>query len=431
MQHRDDHLDEGTIHAWLDGALGADEARAVEAHVAGCASCAAAVAEARGLIAAASGILAKLDAVPAGVVPRTSSPAPLPPRDADAAAVPIGVARRERQRAPWWSSRSLRVAAALLVVATGTAVVVREQGTSRERAESVVGFSVNRSPAQGAQTTATAAAPAVAPAVAPPAPRPLTAPGPTPEREVASAPPIADTTAVAAAAPTARPAPPPRTSRAEAPPAAPAPVAPPMAPPAVIGSVAGGAGGASTDSSAPRAQSLAARDARDAPEARIGERSAKAANEGARQLARRRGAEAPAALAARAAAPTVTSIAGRAAGCYELQSARWTPAEPRLAVPERLALDTAPARTSESAREVGFVARAIGPAAAAGRTGHWTPLTGDSLRVVWSEGATGVELRASLLGDTLRGRAATFSDDARRAVQRVALTATRTACTPR
>jgi anti-sigma factor RsiW len=35
------HLDEGTIHAWLDGALGADEAAALEAHVASCDACAA------------------------------------------------------------------------------------------------------------------------------------------------------------------------------------------------------------------------------------------------------------------------------------------------------------------------------------------------------------------------------------------------------
>src|SRR5438874_1487381 len=48
------HLDEGTIHAWLDGALSEAEARDVERHVADCASCAAGVAEARGFIAATS-----------------------------------------------------------------------------------------------------------------------------------------------------------------------------------------------------------------------------------------------------------------------------------------------------------------------------------------------------------------------------------------
>ena len=55
------HLDEGTIHAWLDGQLPGEEALAVEAHVAECRQCADAVAEARGLLAASSRILAASD----------------------------------------------------------------------------------------------------------------------------------------------------------------------------------------------------------------------------------------------------------------------------------------------------------------------------------------------------------------------------------
>lgn len=58
------HLDEGTIHAWLDGALSVDEAARAEAHVGSCSMCAAATAEARGLIAASSRILTALDDVP-------------------------------------------------------------------------------------------------------------------------------------------------------------------------------------------------------------------------------------------------------------------------------------------------------------------------------------------------------------------------------
>lgn len=68
------HVDEGTIHAWLDGALDATQARAVEMHVSQCAQCAVAVAEARGLIAGASRILTALDDVPAGVTPRRAVP---------------------------------------------------------------------------------------------------------------------------------------------------------------------------------------------------------------------------------------------------------------------------------------------------------------------------------------------------------------------
>jgi hypothetical protein len=94
------HLDEGTIHSWLDGALSPDEAVGVEAHVAECPQCAAAVAEARGFIAASSRILTGLDHVPRGVVP---------------AAAPA----RWSNRAAW------RAAAAVLVVAVGSLVVVR------------------------------------------------------------------------------------------------------------------------------------------------------------------------------------------------------------------------------------------------------------------------------------------------------------------
>ena len=71
------HPDEGTIHGWLDGALPAGEAAAVEAHLAECGECRAAVAEARGLIAASSRILGALDNVPAGVVPKSDHLSPL------------------------------------------------------------------------------------------------------------------------------------------------------------------------------------------------------------------------------------------------------------------------------------------------------------------------------------------------------------------
>lgn len=70
-EDRMEHIDEGTIHAWLDGALPAGEGARIEAHVASCAECAAAVAEARGLIAASSRILSALDDVPGGVIPVT------------------------------------------------------------------------------------------------------------------------------------------------------------------------------------------------------------------------------------------------------------------------------------------------------------------------------------------------------------------------
>ena len=68
------HPDEGTIHAWLDGALDAHESAGVESHVAGCVSCAARVAEARGLIAGASRVVGLLDEEPAPLIRPASTP---------------------------------------------------------------------------------------------------------------------------------------------------------------------------------------------------------------------------------------------------------------------------------------------------------------------------------------------------------------------
>ena len=98
------HLDEGTIHSWLDGALSPEEATRVEAHVTECPQCAAAVAEARGFIAASSRILTALDNAPRGVIPAVAS-------------------KRRIDQFVW------RIAAALLVVVGGTLVVARERGT--------------------------------------------------------------------------------------------------------------------------------------------------------------------------------------------------------------------------------------------------------------------------------------------------------------
>lgn len=101
------HPDEGTIHSWLDGALSADEAANVEAHVKECPQCGAAVAEARGFIAGASRILTALDNAPRGVIPAAA-----PKKDID----PM-----------MW-----RVAATVLVVAAGTLVVVRNHGSNEQ-----------------------------------------------------------------------------------------------------------------------------------------------------------------------------------------------------------------------------------------------------------------------------------------------------------
>src|SRR5205814_6752510 len=114
------HLDEGTIHAWLDGALDAEESARVEEHVAQCAKCSAAVAEARGFAAGASRILTALDQIPGGVAPRSAT---------------FDV--KQRRSPSLWGALHLTparaAAAALIFVAAGTALVARYANMAQPR----------------------------------------------------------------------------------------------------------------------------------------------------------------------------------------------------------------------------------------------------------------------------------------------------------
>ncbi len=112
------HPDEGTIHSWLDGALDGDEAARVEAHAKECPECAAAVAEARGFIAASSRILTALDNAPRGVIP---------------AAAP----KRRFDPLVW------RVAATVLVVAAGSLMVFRNGGREAQMATASIDSTSN------------------------------------------------------------------------------------------------------------------------------------------------------------------------------------------------------------------------------------------------------------------------------------------------
>ena len=117
------HLDEGTIHAWLDGALAPDESARVEAHANSCTECAALVAEARGLIAASSRVLSSLDAVPAGVLPGSD-------RITDQLAV-LRARRAAATSRRWWQDRRVLAAASVVLVAGISSVVWRSTtGTS-------------------------------------------------------------------------------------------------------------------------------------------------------------------------------------------------------------------------------------------------------------------------------------------------------------
>jgi hypothetical protein len=127
------HVAEGMIHAWLDGALPPDESQRVEVHVRSCAACSAAVAEARGLIAASSRILSALDEIPGGVLPGQGAE-----RDQLAA-----LRQRNRQaRGTWWRQRQFLAAASLVLVAGTSAVVWRTtQGSGEPRSADVMTLS--------------------------------------------------------------------------------------------------------------------------------------------------------------------------------------------------------------------------------------------------------------------------------------------------
>lgn len=134
----DDHVDEGLVHAWLDGELTDAQASAIEMHLASCNACSALVAEARGLIAASSRIVAALDDVPEDVIPTpmegvaeaVSMAAPLRVVRANAGDVsaPSTDGRRGGMRRPFWQTRGLAAAAALFLGVTSYAVL-RTRGT--------------------------------------------------------------------------------------------------------------------------------------------------------------------------------------------------------------------------------------------------------------------------------------------------------------
>ena len=144
------HPDEGTLHAYIDGELPSSEAAALELHVRGCERCAASLAEARGFVAAASRAISALDEAP-------SSGAP-------AAAAAINVRSRHAQP----RRRLFRVpfarAAALLLLAGGTAVVVNQSGirTTEKSAQDSAsfGFGAADAPTSDTSTVVSEAAPA-------------------------------------------------------------------------------------------------------------------------------------------------------------------------------------------------------------------------------------------------------------------------------
>lgn len=132
MRHLDEHLDDGIIHALLDGELSADELAAARAHVLACDACSARVAEERLLAGEAERLIAELDSAPA---PAIDDAVPLPesPTVKGPPVVLIPEAgeepnRWQRRRPP---SRWIGLAA-MLVVAAGAGLVALQSGPDDE-----------------------------------------------------------------------------------------------------------------------------------------------------------------------------------------------------------------------------------------------------------------------------------------------------------
>src|SRR6058998_3564669 len=88
------HVDEGTLHAYLDGELPSAERAALEAHLAGCATCRANLTEERALRERASAVLGSA-------------------RPAERPAPPLEQLRHAPQRSPWRVRRSFAWAASI------------------------------------------------------------------------------------------------------------------------------------------------------------------------------------------------------------------------------------------------------------------------------------------------------------------------------
>ena len=350
------HPDEGTIHAWLDGALSAADASAIEAHVTTCATCAAVVREARGLIAASSRILSALDSVPGGVLPA------VPP------GVESGGERATVRRASVWRSPGWRAAAAIVVVGTVSWLATRPGGPS--------GVATER-----AATAAQVAAPPSAPEV-----------------EVHEAPSIAPRVADV----DQKVAPRKRVGVVAAAPPAPAAMAD-AARKERDGGARAEVTGATIGAMANRAAASAGTAASAPAEQRLASPSPKAMMEGARPSM------------ARAIAPaSAIDAVGRLAGCYTLEAgwaasadrgraARLLPARVELTREHDASADPAALVLRPAPRE---------PAFAAGTRGQWRPIGGSTIELQVRDGATNrVGAVLSIVGDSISGQARAYSAD--------------------
>src|SRR5207249_2573904 len=118
------HVDEGTLHAYLDGELPSAERAALEAHLADCATCRANLTEERALRERATAVLGSA-------------------RPAERPAPPLEQLRREPQGSPWRVRRSFAWAASI-ALALGLGYYMRSPGPGDARVPARSGDRRNR-----------------------------------------------------------------------------------------------------------------------------------------------------------------------------------------------------------------------------------------------------------------------------------------------
>ena len=434
------HPDEGTVHAWIDGALDAESARELEAHVATCEECARVVAEARGLVAASSRILTALDNVPGDVIP--------------AARTTAKPGRVDRLRAtPFW----MRTAAAVLIVAGASALVFTAKLNKPELKRADIAMSteadlsqvqppaevaanapapVAAAPGRDLAAGSTAATSATSVARAPAAPEPFSARGgvaSAPARRQAVAPVPTVGTSEAAKEARLADAAEERLARKEvqetkvenadrlsaaAPPTV---VSRPDTSARIAGNVAGILSGVQTSAGA-------------------GKSSIGRELEGARTVAPKTARSAAPSAAQSAPAPSSVSAEDAfqrsgangwrmraATGCYELSMSPWTGGSiPFGAPPVRIELDSLTS-VQEAIRGLNLVHPARGAAGNGAPLAYWRVL-GDSAYVTWRDDRRGVVLRLPIGGEVLTGSARTFSTSNAEPVHSSAVEARRISC---
>jgi hypothetical protein len=171
------HLDEGTVNAWLDGELPFDESQRVVAHAETCDQCTAMITQARGYVAAAARILRNLDEIPAGVIPpEVVAPEQIekPKTPLDDWGVVLPLPRKNNPRR--WIPSRFAAAAAVTVLAVGTYAILnrsdnaatadlsaRDVAESQQMMDSVAAVEMTLRQAEAkSQAAPAAAAPVVA-----------------------------------------------------------------------------------------------------------------------------------------------------------------------------------------------------------------------------------------------------------------------------